>query len=174
MITNQELRKMAEAYRDNGEFTVSGRAMIEKAGIDQIIEESDIEYSQVFIDGFVSGSDDWDGISEMAYHIAVNEVLSNSEIFVLETLDKSDREQSLCYRAEMSNEEQAEFLKLHQMTYNDRPSWGFWVTLVDDETGDLEPTNRAFFTDQAKAETEAERRNEADPELVEGQSWQVR
>ena len=171
MTTNQELRKMAEAYRDNGEFTVSGRAMIEKAGVDRIIEESDIEYGQDFIDGFVSGSDDFDGLSEMAYHIAVNEVLSNSEIYVLEALDKSDREQSLCYRAEMSDEEQAEFLKLHQMIYSDKPVWGFWVTLIDDEIGDMEPKNRAFFTSEAEAEAEADHRNKTDPELEEGQCW---
>ena len=48
------------------------------------------------------------------------------------------------------------------------------VTLVDDETGDMDPVNAAFFADATSAEALADARNRTDPELVDGQFWSVR
>ena len=50
----------------------------------------------------------------------------------------------------------------------------FAVVLIDNEFGELETTDTYLSFDKDIAEREADRRNRRDPELEEGQTWQVR
>lgn len=120
MITNQELRQMAKEYLANGDFGVSGAARIEKAGLEWLAEEGDVE--QEDINYWISNRQDYDGLSDWACELAIETPLIK-DVFLFKTLDVSDREQRLCYQAEMSADEQARFIALYRKMFDTTPDW---------------------------------------------------
>ena len=155
MITVKDLHEMAQEYLDNGEFDVSGYARIQEAGVKHLLET---EPDQDDINYWVKARDDYDGLGTWAYEIAAGTpLLSNSELFVLKTLDLSENEQRARFVNEMDDADRALFVRLwreltaSEFDYTDLVEWLPEAApyIPQDDASDAEPPRYNLSGSQA-------------------------
>lgn len=114
MYTNKQIQELAQAYLEHGDFTVSGYARIEHAGVKWLAETGDLE--QEDIDFWMArAEDEFDCLSEWAHNLGLTHLDAN-EVYVLCTLDLGASEQRARFCNEFSNEERADFVALWMET----------------------------------------------------------
>lgn len=120
-MNNKQLQEMAKKYLDNGDFTVSGYARIEIAGVKYLAEEGDLEETD--INEHIENENDFDGLSDWAHELAITSILPESDIYILQTLDVATHEQRLRYQAEMSEKEKSKFAQYYREIFEEIPAW---------------------------------------------------